>query len=131
PIVAVALGARVIEKHFTLHNQLPGPDHAFAITPEELASLVIQIRQAEKSLGSGVKQVQPVEKELAAYARRGLQAIRPIAVGERLQEGVNYAILRPGQQRLGLHPRHLDRVEGKTATRPIAQGDGLQAGDGQ
>ncbi|MBF0612774.1 MAG: hypothetical protein HQL55_16755, partial [Magnetococcales bacterium] len=62
---------------------------------------------------------------------RGLQAIRPIAVGERLQEGVNYAILRPGQQRLGLHPRHLDRVEGKTATRPIAQGDGLQAGDGQ
>ena len=129
PLAAVALGARVIEKHFTLDNRLPGPDHAFAIVPDELAALVRAVREAEAVLGDGVKQVLPDEAELAAYARRGLQAIRDIAAGEVLREGDNIAILRPGRQRRGLDPRHLGRVEGARVARTIKLGDGIGEGD--
>jgi HAD superfamily hydrolase (TIGR01509 family) len=130
PVMAVALGARVIEKHYTLDNRLPGPDHSFALTPPELAQMVRAIRAAEESLGDGVKEVLPAERELAAYARRGLQATAPIAAGEVLREGKNFAILRPGQQKLGAHPRYLDRVEGRVAIRPMAQGEGIALDDG-
>jgi N-acetylneuraminate synthase len=129
PVAAVALGARVIEKHYTLDNRLPGPDHAFAVTPAELRLMVQAIRETEKALGDGIKAVLPEEGELAAYARRGLQAVKEIEPGEILAEGVNYAILRPGQQRLGLHPRHLARLEGRPARRRVPLGDGLQEGD--
>lgn len=128
-VAAVALGARVIEKHYTLDKRLPGPDHAFAITPVELKALVRDVRLAEQALGDGLKRVLAEEQELAAFARRGLQATRAIAPGETLREGENFAILRPGQQRLGAHPRHLSRFEGRSATRAIAAGEGLQIGD--
>ncbi len=129
PVAAVAMGAVVIEKHFTLHNRLPGPDHAFAVTAEELKQMVQAVRIAEEMLGSEVKAVFPQEKELALFARRGLQAIRDIAPGEALQEGVNFDILRPGNQKPGLHPRHLERIQGRTASRHIALGSGLDEGD--
>jgi sialic acid synthase SpsE/RimJ/RimL family protein N-acetyltransferase len=129
PVVAVALGARVIEKHYTLDNRLPGPDHAFALLPDELREMVRQVRAAEASLGDGVKRVLPEEKELASFARRGLQAIREIAPGEILREGVNYAILRPGKQVLGAHPRHREQLEGRPSVRRIPLGDGLRVND--
>lgn len=129
PVMAVALGARVIEKHYTLDNRLPGPDHSFAITAVELTRLVREIRLAEEALGNGNKEVLPAEKELAAYARRGLQATRAINPGEILQEGVNFAVLRPGQQKLGVHPRHLLRIEGHAAARVIPLGSGLSLDD--
>ncbi len=129
PIMAVALGARVIEKHYTLDNRLPGPDHSFAITPSELSTMVRDIRMAEEALGDGTKQVQEVEKELAAYARRGLQATREIGIGDLLKEGENYAVLRPGQQKLGLHPKFISRVEGHKALRSLAVGEGLSLED--
>jgi len=129
PVAAVALGARVIEKHYTLHNRLPGPDHAFALGPDELARMVEAIRGAERARGSGVKDVLPEEQELRAYARRGLQAIRPIARGDVLRENVNYAILRPGKQAAGLHPRRIADVEGRRASRDLAVGQGIQDGD--
>lgn len=129
PIAAVALGAHVIEKHFTLNNNLPGPDHAFAITVPELRELVRQIRLTEQMLGSADKVIQEDEAELAAYARRGVQAISPIAQGELLREGVNIDTLRPGKQRLGIHPKHLQRIEGKPTTRDIPIGDGIHYGD--
>lgn len=129
PAAAVSLGARAIEKHFTLDNRLPGPDHPFATTPDELKRLVTAVRAAAETLGSGVKAVQPVEEELAAYAQRGVQAIRDIAVAEALSEGDNIAILRPGKQAKGLHPRHLAAIEGKAARRNIPAGDGIQWGD--
>ena len=125
PTAAVALGARVIEKHFTLDNNLPGPDHSFALEPDELNKLVHGVRLAEQSLGDGVKRVLAEEHELAAYARRGLQALTPIIKGDVLREGTNFAILRPGQRVLGAHPRYLDRIEGKKAGRDIDPGDGL------
>lgn len=125
PITAVALGARVIEKHFTLHNKLPGPDHSFAITSTELTKMVRDIRMTEKALGMHIKFVTPDELELSAFARRGLQAIKDIKEGEILREDENFAILRPGKQLQGLHPRHLQEVEGKTATREISLGKGI------
>lgn len=129
PIAAVALGATVIEKHFTTDNSLPGPDHAFAITPEELHSMVNAIRQTEIILGSPAKMIDPSEMELRFYARRGLQAISNIKKGDLLQENVNIAILRPGKQSLGVHSKYLDDVIGKHAKRDIHLGSGLQIGD--
>jgi len=129
PLSAVALGASVIEKHFTLDNSLPGPDQAFSITPDELKQMVSHIRELERALGSGEKVVQAEEEELRAFARRGIQAIRDIKKGEPLLEDENIAILRPGKQRIGLHPRNLPDIEGKLARRRIPLGDGIQEGD--
>jgi sialic acid synthase SpsE len=129
PLAAVALGATVIEKHYTIDNRLPGPDHAFAITPKELKQMVAGIRAVEQTLGDGVKVVLTAEKELAAYARRGVQATRAIATGEALREGHNIAVLRPGVQSLGVHPRHLEEIEGRPAARDIGLGEGIRPGD--
>lgn len=129
PVGAVALGARCIEKHYTLHNALPGPDHAFALTPDELKLMIRKVREAEEARGAALKQVGPEEQELAAFARRGVQALRAIKSGEVLREGDNIDILRPGKQRRGVEPRHLERIEGSRATRDIAAGDGIQPGD--
>ena len=129
PVTAVGLGASVIEKHFTLDNRLPGPDHYFSLVPSELKAMVSAIRESTKMLGSGHKELLEAEGELYAYARRGLQAIREIHVGDHLVEGDNYDILRPGQQLLGAHPKRIDDIEGKQAKRGIALGQGLQEGD--
>ncbi|HEY9759836.1 MAG TPA: GNAT family N-acetyltransferase [Oculatellaceae cyanobacterium] len=129
PLAAVALGANLIEKHYTLDNRLPGPDHAFAITVGELKEMVDAIRKAEQVVGSGAKIVQPEEEELFWYARRGLQAVAAIAPGEKLVEGTNFEILRPGKQKRGIHPKFIDQVQGKASRREIAPGDGLQIGD--
>jgi sialic acid synthase SpsE len=129
PLLALGLGARVIEKHFTLSNLLPGPDHGMALTPEELKTMVRSLREAEPMLGSGEKEVLAVERSLAVFARRGLQAIRDIRRGETFREGFNVGILRPGKQRIGLHPRSLSLLEGRHAVREIPKGDGIQDGD--
>ena len=129
PIGAVALGATMIEKHFTLHNKLPGPDHSFAITPDELKQMVKAIRNIEQALGSGSKGIQAEERELREYAQRSIQAIKEINKGAILCEGVNIDILRPGKQNQGLHPKYLFEIEGKKTTRDICAGDGIQKGD--
>ncbi len=129
PLAAVALGATVIEKHFTLNKKLPGPDHAFAITPEELKELVKSVRAVEQMLGSGYKHVLKGEEELLQFARRGLQASKPIKKGDTLREGKNFEILRPGKQVRGIHPRFLSEVEGKKARKNIGLGQGIQRGD--
>lgn len=129
PLAAVALGANLIEKHYTLDNHLPGPDHAFAVEPDELKAMVLAIRAAEQVGGTGAKQVLPQEEELYWYARRGLQATRAINAGEALLEGENFDTLRPGKQRRGIHPQHLPQVCGGRATRNIALGDGIRIDD--
>lgn len=129
PVAAIALGARFIEKHFTMDQKLPGPDHAFALMPDELKEMVSAIRRTELMLGSWVKNIHPCEQELRSFARRGIQALRHIQKGEILQEGVNIDILRPGQQTQGLHPKNIIQIEGKKATRSIPSGSGLQLGD--
>jgi sialic acid synthase SpsE/RimJ/RimL family protein N-acetyltransferase len=129
PAAAAALGAAVIEKHYTLDRRLPGPDHAFAVTPTELEALVRAVRETEASRGPGIKEVLPAEAELRAFARRGLQATRAIKKGEVLREGINFDILRPGKRKQGVHPRHIDAVQGRRSLRDIELGDGILVTD--
>jgi sialic acid synthase SpsE/ribosomal protein S18 acetylase RimI-like enzyme len=129
PAAAVALGAVVIEKHFTLSRSLPGPDHFFAVTPEELHQLVQSVRSTYVALGNPVKSVCAGEQELRSFAKRGVQALRAILVGESLVEGDNVAILRPGLQPLGMPPRYLAQLAGRRFIRPVEQGHGVQLAD--
>lgn len=129
PVLAVAFGASVIEKHITLHRSLPGPDHIFSIEPKELKMFVEKIRYAEKMVGSGEKRVLPQEEELFAFAKRSLQATKPINVGEIFSENVNMEILRPGSNRKGAHPSFAPLFEGRKSRRDICAGDGIQVGD--
>ena len=125
PLVAVGLGATIIEKHFTLDRNLPGPDHPFALVPSELELMVQLIRNAEKSKGSGQKDILPEEAELHRFATRAIQAIKDISKGEILQEGVNFEILRPGNRVRGVDARFLATVNGKKAVKEIKKGDGI------
>jgi sialic acid synthase SpsE/RimJ/RimL family protein N-acetyltransferase len=131
PLAAVALGARVIEKHYTLDNRLPGPDHSFAILPAELTRMVAAIREVELALGDGVKQVLGALRtgtgRLCPPGHTG--NTRNIAKGEALREDDNIAVLRPGSQPLGIHPRYLDQLEGRVAVRNITIGSGIRFGD--
>ena len=129
PLGAVALGATIIEKHYTLDNRLPGPDHFFAITAEELKEMVQAIRNIELMLGTGQKEVQKAEEEMFHFGRRRIQTTQAVAAGEVLQQGRNIAILRPGHQSEGLHPMFLAQMEGKRATRNIPAGAGVIQGD--
>jgi len=129
PLGGVALGATTIEKHFTVDRRMHGPDHRFAIEPDELTAMVRAIRELEGALGTDHKAVSDVEQELATFAVRAVQATRAIAVGEPLIEGQNFDVLRPGTRSRGMHPRNLDSLGGRRASRPIAEGDGIQLGD--
>lgn len=129
PIAAVALGASVIEKHFTIDNRLPGPDHAFALVPKELKEMVHAIRMTELSLGSGIKKPIKAEKELRSFALRSLQATKSIRKGETFRLSKNFDVLRSGEQTQGLHPRFADQIQGKKAKRSINIGDGIQFDD--
>ncbi|MDD2655145.1 MAG: N-acetylneuraminate synthase family protein [Candidatus ainarchaeum sp.] len=128
PLAAVALGASIIEKHFTLDNNLPGPDHKFALEPGELKLLVEHIRGTEKALGTGEKFVLPEEKELYEFAKRSIHAIKDIHKGERFTNE-NIAALRPGKAGRGLPPKHLEQIIGKKAKRDIPVWKGIVAGD--
>lgn len=129
PAAAVALGAKVVEKHFTLDHGLPGPDHSFAVEPHELAAMVRAIRLVETMRGSGEKEIQAAEEELFRYSQRGIQATRDVVAGDVLREGENVDILRPGKNPKGLNPFRIDDVNGRRATRDIPAGDGIQEGD--
>ena len=82
PIAAVAMGAEVIEKHFTLDHNLPGPDHVASLEPDELKSMVIAIRNIEKAIGSGLKVVSNSEEKNIKIARKSIIAARDIKAGE-------------------------------------------------
>ena len=129
PVIATALGASVIEKHFTLDKKLPGPDHSFALNPNQLKEMIRSIRDAEKGLGSGEKVVLDEESELRDYAQRTIQCIKPISKGDIFVEGENVNVLRSGKQRKGLHPRFLEKIQGRKSTRNIPIGDGIMEED--
>ncbi len=115
-VAAVALGAQIIEKHFTLSRDMPGPDHRASLEPEELATMVDAIRNVERALGNGVKAPAPCEMENIAVARKSLVAVRDISAGERITEE-NVAIKRPGD---GIQPKDLDKALGLRAATDIA-----------
>lgn len=115
-LAAVARGARVIEKHFTLDRGLPGPDHAASLQPDELEELVAGIRTVSAALGSDDKRPSSGELRTADVARKSLVAARPIRCGERFDER-NLTAKRPGT---GLSPVHYWAVLGRTASRDYA-----------
>jgi N,N'-diacetyllegionaminate synthase len=124
PVVAVALGAVVIEKHFTLSNRLPGADQRFAVEPDELKRLVRAVREAEAVLGTGVKQVLAIETELHGFARRSVFSTCAIAAGEVFTEE-NLRVLRNGANAPGLPPEEYPRLLGGKAARDIAGGTAI------
>lgn len=125
PLAAVALGAKIVEKHITLDRSAEGPDHFNSIEPAELIGMVRGIRAVEAMLGTGDKHVEPAEEELYRFARRRIQALAPIAAGDVLREGVNMAILRPGTRTPGAAPRWIESFEGQRAGYAVAAGDGI------
>ena len=128
PLAAVAIGANLVEKHLTLSNRLPGPDHSFAVEPPELTLMVKRIREVEQALGTGVKAVQPVEGELRAFARRSIFAIREITAGETLSPE-NVAVLRCGELSPGLEPKYYEEIQGRTARRNVPDGSAIRRED--
>lgn len=118
PMTAVALSAVMLEKHFTLSNRLPGPDHPFSLEPAELFELVRRVRQVEQALGDGKKEVHDVEHELRSFARRSIFTTRVIEPGDLLTED-NTAVLRCGKLRYGLPPVEYARVLGGAARHRI------------
>jgi len=128
PLSAVALGANLVEKHFTLNNELPGPDHRFALEPDELRLMVRKVREVERALGMGEKAVQEVEAELRAFARRSLFAARDIAAGETLTQE-NVVVLRRGKLGAGLSPKHYECVLGRRASRRILKDSPIREAD--
>jgi len=121
PISAVTLGASVVEKHFTINRKLPGPDHPFALEPDELKSMVKEIRNTEKALGSPTKRRTKSEEEMYKLGRRSIFAIRDIAKGKTI-EREDLAILRPG---IGLHPRYLEKIMGRRTRVDIKKNEAI------
>ena len=113
PVAAVALGATVIEKHFTLDRNLAGPDHKASLEPKELKAMVRAIRNVEAALGDGEKKVSVSEAKNIAVARKSIVARREIRAGELLTED-NLAVRRPGT---GISPMEWEQVVGQVAVR--------------
>ena len=117
PIAAVALGATVIEKHFTLDRNLPGPDHKASLEPEELRAMVKAIRNVQMALGDGIKRPSPSELKNREIVRKSIVARRAIKKGEIFTEN-NITVKRPGN---GLSPMYWDDVLGKTAPKDFRE----------
>lgn len=122
---AVALGACIVEKHFTLDRSLPGPDHAFSLSPLELQTFTAQLRDTAVSLGDGVKQCLPIEVELKTLARRSLYAARDLKAGEKVGSE-DVLAMRPAT---GLAASRYPRLLGRTLGRDIRRLEAFQAAD--
>lgn len=112
-VAAVALGARIIEKHLTLDRSLPGPDHAASANPSEFAAMVRSIRAVETALGTGVKAPGPTEAPNREIVRKSLVALMPILAGDKFTSH-NVGVKRPGT---GISPMRWHEVVGGTAHR--------------
>lgn len=111
PIAAVALGASVIEKHFTLDRNMEGPDHKASLEPDELKAMVSAIRNIEQAIGEGVKKVTDSERDNISVARKSIVAARDIKRGEVYTEE-NLTVKRPGT---GISPMRWEEILGQTA----------------
>lgn len=128
-IAAVALGAKIIEKHITLDRTLPGPDHAASMEPAAFSAFVAALRAVEAAIGSGIKQPTGAERQTATVARRSLVTTRALARGAVLAPA-DLAVMRPGH---GLAPKYRDLVTGRVLACDLAEGVALELrhlGDG-
>lgn len=121
-VAAVALGATVIEKHFTLDRSLPGPDHRASLEPDELRAMVRAIRNIELALGDGIKRPTPSELKNAPVARKSIVASCVIEIGEEFGPN-NLTVKRPGT---GISPMRWDEVLGRIATRRYEPDDAIE-----
>ena len=121
-LAAVALGATIIEKHFTVDRNLPGPDHKASLEPHELKSLVSGIRNIELAMGDGIKRPSESEKKNMPIARKSIVAKRNISKGEILTEE-NCTTKRPGN---GISPMRWDEVMSKQAIRDFGEDELLE-----
>jgi N,N'-diacetyllegionaminate synthase len=119
PIAAVALGAEVIEKHFTLDKHLEGPDHVSSLIPDEFRNMVLAIRNIEKAMGDGIKKPSPSELKNKEIVRKSIVASQNIKKGEKFSEK-NLTVKRPGT---GLSPALWDSILGKTAHQNYSKDD--------
>jgi N,N'-diacetyllegionaminate synthase len=117
PIAAVAMGARVIEKHFTIDRTLPGPDHQASLEPQELQAMVISIRDVECALGNGIKIPSCIEEKNSINIRKSIVAVRSIKKGSILNAD-DLGIRRPGT---GINPKYLYYIIGKRVNTDISQ----------
>ncbi len=122
PIIATAMGAAVIEKHFTIDKSLPGPDHKASLEPDELKSMIKEIRKTEKVLGSFDKKPTKSEKKIMNLVRKSIVTKKDIEKGTIVSEDM-IVIKRPGT---GLNPSDLDKIIGKKARRYIAKDEIFQ-----
>lgn len=122
PIAAVALGATVIEKHFTLDKNMEGPDHKASLEPDELKAMVNAIRNIEQALGSGHKTISESERKNIEIARKSIVAARPIEAGELLTEE-NLTVKRPGN---GINPMRWNEVVGTRAIQNYNEEDPIE-----
>ena len=122
PIAAVALGAEVIEKHFTLDRNMEGPDHKASLEPAELKLMIDSIRNIEKALGNGIKKPSPSENKNKIVVRKSLIAKAYIKKGDIFTEE-NVGIKRPGN---GISPMRWDEVIGKTAKKDFEEDEILE-----
>lgn len=126
PVAAVALGAVMIEKHFTLDRQMKGPDHAASLEPHELKNMVNAIRNIEMAMaGSATKEPSASEIRNIGIARKSIHVSRDIRKGEYITEA-DLIMLRPGD---GISPMKLDEITGKRAATDLLQGHKLTEGD--
>jgi sialic acid synthase SpsE len=124
---AVALGARVIEKHFTDDNARTGPDHAFAMTPRSWSEMVARTRELEQALGDGVKRVEDNERETVIAQRRCIRLARDVPARERLGAG-DLTCLRPAEPG-SLSPAQLVEVVDRSLVRAMAAGEAIHPDD--
>jgi N,N'-diacetyllegionaminate synthase len=122
PIAAVALGADVIEKHFTLDKNMPGPDHKTSLEPKELKTMVEAIRNIEKALGDGVKKVSASELKNRPIVRKSIVAARHIKKGE-VFTGENITVKRPGE---GISPMKWDIIIGRRASKAFKKDEQIE-----
>lgn len=120
-IAAVAMGATVIEKHFTLDKNFPGPDHKASLEPVELNAMIGSIRNIERALGDGIKRPSPSEKKNIVSARKSIVAIKPIKKGSLIKKD-DLIVLRPGN---GISPMDWDKIIGRMASKNFSPGDNL------
>jgi N,N'-diacetyllegionaminate synthase len=119
PLAAVAIGACIIEKHFTLDKTMTGPDHRASVDPEELKLMIQTIRSVESALGTGIKAPAAAEEHNREIVRRSVAAASDIAKGEVLNES-DLTLLRPGS---GIPPSLLPEVAGRTARKDFRSGE--------
>ena len=119
PIAAVAMGASVIEKHFTLDRSMEGPDHKASLEPDELKAMVSGIRRVSLAMGDGIKKPSRSEEKNITVVRKSIVAARKIKAGEILGED-NITIKRPGN---GINPMRWDEVIGQVANKGYEEDD--------